>query len=186
MKPPIHAPAIAGAPAITASAAARPKLIVTPRAAGAAMPIPSVTLWIMNPTIRNVPSVSSPNANDDPIASPSPRLWTPIPIATSIARERPPIAPPEPRAENRRETRTSPRYVAASPSSTSPVPPSGLGSDCCSSRASASASTARNVSRPAVSAMNAESHCFDMRRSDGSHARPSATGTMPTRKPMMP
>ena len=54
-------------------------------------------------------TVSSPKANEDPMASPSPRLWIPIPTATSIASERPPTVPPEPLAENRRETRTSPR-----------------------------------------------------------------------------
>ena len=44
-------------------------------------------LWTMKPTIRNEPSVSCPNANDVPIASPSPKLCSPIPIATS-SRER--------------------------------------------------------------------------------------------------
>ena len=94
-KPPSQAPRIAGAPAIRASAASRAELAAArPSAIGAAIPRPSVTLWIMKPTIRNVPSASSPSANDDPIASPSPRLCRPIPIATSVASARPPSAPP--------------------------------------------------------------------------------------------
>ncbi len=53
-------------------------------------------LWTMKPTIRNEPSVSWPKANDVPIASPSPRLWTPIPIATSSASAAPLTTPPPP------------------------------------------------------------------------------------------
>ena len=53
------------------------------------MPSPSVTLCTMNPTIRNVPSASSPSAIEEPIANPSPRLCSPIPIATSVARATP-------------------------------------------------------------------------------------------------
>ena len=63
-----------------------------------------MTLWIMKPTIRNVPSWSSPNANDVPIASPSPRLWTPIPIATRKASASPAVPAP-PAGEAAREER---------------------------------------------------------------------------------
>ena len=76
-----------------------------------------------------------------------------------------------------------PRKLTATPSSTRPGPPSAAGSAACSSNASNSASMPRNVSRPAVSAMNAASHFGSARRSDGSQSRPSAIGTTPTRKP---
>ena len=89
-----------------------------------------------------------------PIARPSPRLWTPMPMATSVARARP--------AERRaplvggpaaREALGHPRERRGSwsrrPSSTSPGPPRAPGSAAWSSSASASASTARKVSRPA-------------------------------------
>ena len=72
-----------------------------PSATGAAMPSPSVTLWIMKPTIRNVPSCSSPKANELPIASPSPRLWTPMPIATRSASTMPPACCPPDRRRAR-------------------------------------------------------------------------------------
>ena len=42
-------------------------------------------LCTMKPMIRNDPSASSLSANDEPMASPSPRLWRPIPMATSVA-----------------------------------------------------------------------------------------------------
>ena len=58
-------------------------------AAGAAIPSPSVMLWIMKPTIRNEPSVSWPNANEVPIASPSPKLCSPMPTAISTASTQP-------------------------------------------------------------------------------------------------
>ena len=44
-----------------------------------------MTLWTMKPTIRNVPSASSPSANDVPIARPSPRLCRPMPMAIIVA-----------------------------------------------------------------------------------------------------
>ena len=70
------------------------------------MPSPSVTLWTMKPTIRNVPSASSPTANDEPMARPSPRLCRPMPTAIRLARASPwsgcPRTPDgEPRAEKR-------------------------------------------------------------------------------------
>ncbi len=46
---------------------------------GAAMPTPSVMLCRVNPSTRKVPRAVSPRANAAPIASPSPRLWSPIP-----------------------------------------------------------------------------------------------------------
>ena len=50
---------------MSASAARRPTPTRPPSTIGAAIPSPSVTLWTMKPTMRNVPSASSPNANDD-------------------------------------------------------------------------------------------------------------------------
>ena len=80
MNAPIQVPMIAGAPATAANAAKcrRPGLF---RTTGAAMPTPSVTLWRVNPTIRNTPSAVSPRAKALPIANPSPRLCSPIPTA---------------------------------------------------------------------------------------------------------
>ena len=95
------------------------------RLAGAAIPRPSVTLWTMNPITRNPPSWSSPVANDVPIASPSPRLWTPIPIATSSASASP-VTPAFPR-ERRADRNVIPSALAASPSRTSPGPPNAAG-----------------------------------------------------------
>jgi len=46
---------------------------------GAAMPTPSVMLCRVKPTIRKVPRAVSPRANAAPMASPSPRLCSPIP-----------------------------------------------------------------------------------------------------------
>ena len=60
-------------------------------------------LWTMKPTIRNEPSASSPSANEDPIASPSPRLWSPIPIATRVAS----ATPAQRRASRRRLLRAA-------------------------------------------------------------------------------
>ena len=99
------------------------------------------------------------------------------------------------RARERRPLRSAPATAArrprsargsstATPSSTSPAPPSAPGSAAWSSNASESASTPRKVSSPAVSAMNAASHFGSARRSDGSQSRPSAIGTTPTRKPI--
>ena len=58
------------------------------------MPSPSVTLWIMKPTIRNAPSCNSPSAKEAPIASPSPRLCRPMPTAINSASVRPVAVPP--------------------------------------------------------------------------------------------
>ena len=52
------------------------------------------------------------------------------------------------------------------------MPASGAGNAACRSNASPSASTPRNVSSPAVSAMNAASQRGSARRSDGSHRKP--------------
>src|SRR5919109_774119 len=158
-KPPSQAPRIAGAPAISASAPSRCQETPRPSASGVAIPSPSVTLWIMKPTTKNVPSASSPSANEDPIARPSPK---------------------------RLEIAVRNRKLSETPRSTRPAPPTALGSAACSSRASESASTARNASSPAVSAMKAASHSGAARRSDGSQSSPSATGTIPTRKPIKP
>ena len=103
---------MAGAPATSANVASRPKLAGRPPSAiGVAIPSPSVTLWTMKPTIRNVPRASSPTANDEPIASPSPRLWAPMPTATRVASASPPgpaAALPSP-AESCRERSVSAR-----------------------------------------------------------------------------
>ena len=96
------------------------------RVAGAAIPRPSVTLCTMKPITRNAPSWSSPVANDVPIASPSPRLWTPIPIATSRASASP-LRPTRPR-ESLAERNVMPSALAARPSRTSPGPPNAGGS----------------------------------------------------------
>src|SRR5215210_1030788 len=103
-KPPSQAPRIAGAPATTASTASRCQATDCRSASGAAIPSPSVTLWIMKPTTKNVPSASSPSANDDPIAKPSPRLWRPIPIATSVASATPPRLDRQERQQPRRQS----------------------------------------------------------------------------------
>ena len=79
-----------------------------------------------------------------------------------------------------------PSALAATPSRTSPGPPNAGGSAAWSANASKSASTPRNVSRPAVSAMNAASQRGSARRSDGSQSSPSATGTTPTSSPIRP
>ena len=55
------------------------------RATGATIASPSVVLWSAKPTISAAPSASEPTAYADPIARPSPRLWSPMPIATSSA-----------------------------------------------------------------------------------------------------
>ena len=96
--------------------------VAPPSAAGAAIPSPSVTLWIMKPTIRNEPSVSCPKANEVPIASPSPKLCSPIPIATSVASATPPRTPFA-FDEKRPEMNVIVRKLVATPSSTSPGPP---------------------------------------------------------------
>ena len=95
-------------------------------ASGAAMPRPSVTLWIMKPTIRNVPSVSSPTPNDVPMARPSPRLCRPMPTATSVASARPETAPFRRDVRAARRTSSS-GSSSATPSSTRPGPPSVAG-----------------------------------------------------------
>jgi hypothetical protein len=45
------------------------------------MASPSVVLYTTNPTTNAVPSASSPTAYAEPIASPSPRLCSPMPMA---------------------------------------------------------------------------------------------------------
>ena len=80
---------MAGAPATSARITRRPTPTERPSATGTAMPRPSVTLWTMKPTIRKVPRASSPTANDDPMARPSPRLCRPMPTAISDARASP-------------------------------------------------------------------------------------------------
>ena len=146
-------------------------------ASGAAMPRPSVMLWIMKPTIRNVPSVSSPSAE---------RRADREALAEVVQadadgderREREAARPCRCRRDVARgETNVIVRKLSATPSSTRPGPPSVPGSAAWSANASNSASTPRNVSRPAVSAMNAASHFASARRSDGSQSRPSAIGS---------
>ena len=80
MNPPAQVPRIAGAARDRGQHDEPHGESATPlSAAGAAIPSPSVTLWIMKPTIRNEPSASWPNANEDPIASPSPKLCSRAP-----------------------------------------------------------------------------------------------------------
>ena len=50
-------------------------------ASGDAMAIPSVVLWSANPTIRKVLKATYPKPIAAPIASPSPKLCSPIPMA---------------------------------------------------------------------------------------------------------
>ena len=103
-------------------------------------------LWIMKPTIRNVPSVSSPRLNDVPTARPSPRLCRPMPTATSVARARPETMPL--RRDVRAAKNVIVRKLSATPSSTRPGPPSIPGSVACSSNASDSASIAEERQQP--------------------------------------
>ena len=84
--PPIHAPAIAGAPAIKPIPInLRIIDLLVPLAIGAAIANPSVVLCSVNPTIRNVLRATLPNKTAAPIAKPSPRLCSPIPIDIIIA-----------------------------------------------------------------------------------------------------
>src|ERR1051326_7274744 len=79
--PPIHAPAIAGAPAIKPIPINLPIMdLLAPLAIGAAIANPSVVLCNVNPTIRKVLRATLPNKTAAPIAKPSPRLCNPIPI----------------------------------------------------------------------------------------------------------
>ena len=51
------------------------------RRTGAMMPSPSVMFWMMKPTTRKVPRATSPTLYAAPMASPSPRLCSPMPTA---------------------------------------------------------------------------------------------------------
>ena len=55
------------------------------RVSGAAMPMPSVTLWMAKPTTRKVASAAAPVASAAPTARPSPRLCRPMPSAMKKA-----------------------------------------------------------------------------------------------------
>ena len=103
-------------------------------ASGETIASPSVVLWIAKPTTRNVPSASAPTAYAEPIASPSPRLCRPIPIATSSARygaaetRRPALAGrARAAATGRRRRRRAPGRRPALRGSTSAAPPKALG-----------------------------------------------------------
>src|ERR687895_2828290 len=78
--PPIHAPIIAGTPAIKPIATSFRIMTLPLLAIGATMAKPSVVLCNVNPTIRKVLSATSPSTTAAPIAKPSPRLCNPIPI----------------------------------------------------------------------------------------------------------
>ena len=82
---------------------------MAPRAIGAAIPSPSVTLWTMNPTIRNDPSASSPSANDDADREPFAEVVHADPDRDQRRERDAAEPPPGPRAEKRRETQVSPR-----------------------------------------------------------------------------
>ena len=92
--PPIQVPKIAGAPANITNQKNTPRLgelafsplaEVLPGNIGAAMPMPSVILWSVKPTTRKEPRAASPRAKAAPIASPSPKLCKPIPMAIKVA-----------------------------------------------------------------------------------------------------
>ena len=56
---------------------------------GAAIPRPSVMLWMPKPSTRQEASATLPVASEAPMASPSPRLWRPMPTAMKSASARP-------------------------------------------------------------------------------------------------
>ena len=187
-KPPIQAPTIAGAPGDQRQArrgARRSR--ARPSATGAAMPRPSVTLWTMKPTIRKVPSASSPSANDEPIASPSPRLCRPMPTATSVASaepaERARASPPRRGARLGRERQAQ---VARAPrrAGPGPEPPSAPGSAACSSSASDERLDGEEGEQAAVSAMKAASQRGSARRSEGSQSMPERRRDHADSRPM--
>src|SRR4029453_11726556 len=98
---PIHAPRIAGAPAIRPSTASR-RSPGGRSASGATIASPSVVLWIANPTTRKLPSASAPIADAEPIANPPPRVWAPLPLPAERGggpAARDPGADPQPPAE---------------------------------------------------------------------------------------
>ncbi len=78
-KPPSHAPKIVGTPAIKTN---EPSFAIDgrPFAKGAAMAIPSEAFCKVNPTIRNALNAIAPRPTAAPIASPSPKLCSPMPI----------------------------------------------------------------------------------------------------------
>ena len=132
-----------------------------PSAIGAAMPSPSVTLWIMKPTIRKRAerelAERERRADREPFAEVVQRRSRSR--RASPARARRALVAALPRQKRVRDS-VSPRQLIATPSSTRPAPPSAAGQRRLQLEAPRRAPRrARNVSRPAVSAMNAASHC---------------------------
>ncbi|MFQ5969416.1 MAG: YqaA family protein [Nitrososphaerales archaeon] len=70
MKPPIHVPAIVGAPAIKPNVS-KCVILAFCFAIGAIIASPSVVLCMVNPITRNFESASDPNTTAAPIANPS-------------------------------------------------------------------------------------------------------------------
>ena len=73
-KPPIHAPAMVGAPAMSPIKASLRILTLLLFAIGATIANPSVVLCKVNPTIRKVLKATCPSKTAAPIAKPSPKL----------------------------------------------------------------------------------------------------------------
>ena len=153
------------------------------------MPSPSVMLCTMKPTIRNVPSASSPSAIDEPIASPSPRLCSPIPIAISVAERhalerRAPLALAAP--EQALGDERQPEVARRDAEQDQPGPLEAARKRRLELERLARARRGRGSSAsPAVSAMNAASQRgAGASAATGSQARPSATGTIPTSNPI--
>ena len=79
--PPIQVPRIVGAPATKPMNKSFPTAVLLLLAMGATIANPSVVLCIIKPTIRNELKAISPNKVEAPMANPSPKLCSPIPIA---------------------------------------------------------------------------------------------------------
>src|SRR5829696_791843 len=176
-KPPIQVPTMAGPPPSNASHRKCTRRGLSLKM-GAAMPTPSVMLCSVKPTTRKTPSAASPRANAAPMASPSPRLCSPIPSA--IRYEVPS------RLDSSRPRRSS-RSVPRSPSSvsrvsriTSGIPEKIPGSAAATSTASSSVSTTRKASSPTVSASTKFMPEDPSRLKNGYQSSPKATGITPT------
>src|SRR5215213_4392861 len=184
VNPPSHAPAIVGAPPINPSCSNAPTGTREPArcslASGAMIARPSVVLWRVKPTISRLPSVASPRLNAAPMASPSPKLCSPNPIAISRARAQP--CPPADRLRpfSHRPTASSPRYAPAAANASSAMPWYEPGSAPAMPVASSAASTSRKSSNPTVRASTKSMPPRPSRETSGNHSRPIVTGSTPT------
>ena len=170
-------PTIAGNPA----SAARPANCMNfglSSAIGTAMPMPSVTLWMVKPMTRKVASAAEPVARAAPTASPSPRLCRPMPNAMKVASRKPSGATPLARPM---ASRTS--VVTASITQNSTVPRKRPMVSAASSSPSPMVSINRKASRPTVSASKKFIVGRDSERMAGQARSPVATGTAPSRSP---